>query len=81
MFQHDLDNMPVPICKSIKCESIKIATWNIRTLTDLGKLDNIKQEMSRMNINILGLCEMRWLGAGSIVSKELRIINILRRST
>ena len=39
-------------------------TWNVRTLFQNGKFDNVKQEMTRMRINILGMCEVRWTGAG-----------------
>ena len=53
---------------------IKIGTWNVRTLTDPGKLDNIKQEMKRLGINILGLSEVRWKGAGEQVEDGYRII-------
>lgn len=71
MFLNDTsDRIPVTERKN----NIKMATWNVRTLTDLGKLENIKQEMKRMEINILGLCEMRWLGAGSLISEDVSII-------
>ncbi|RUS72309.1 hypothetical protein EGW08_019932 [Elysia chlorotica] len=36
---------------------IKIGTWNVRTLYEKGKFDNVKSEMTRMNINIFGLAE------------------------
>ena len=29
-----------------------------------GKLELIKQEMARMNIDILGISELRWTGMG-----------------
>ena len=45
-------------------EPLRIATWNVRLLLQKGKLDNIKQEMERLKINILGLSEVRWKGAG-----------------
>ena len=35
-------------------EPLEIATWNVRTLLQKGKLDNIKQEMERLKINVLG---------------------------
>ena len=47
---------------------MKIGKWNIRTLLQKGKLDNLKQEMERMNLNILELSEVRWKGAGHITS-------------
>ncbi|GFO26013.1 transmembrane protein 179 [Plakobranchus ocellatus] len=37
----------------------KIATWNVRTLHQKGKLENVVQEMERMKLNILGLAEVR----------------------
>src|SRR5438132_876501 len=53
---------------------MKIGTWNVRTLTHLGKLDNIKLEMKRLNVNILGMSEVRWKGAGDHMADEYRII-------
>ena len=46
--------------------NIRIGTWNGRTKLQKGKLDNVKQEMDRLNINILGISEVRWKGAGVI---------------
>ena len=51
-------------------EPLRIATWNIRSLLQKGKLDNIKQEMERLKINILGLSEVRWKGAGETTTGE-----------
>ncbi|GFN81070.1 craniofacial development protein 2-like protein [Plakobranchus ocellatus] len=48
--------------------NIKIATWNVRTMLQKGKLDNIKKEMERLKMNILGVSEVRWSGAGKIKS-------------
>ena len=57
----------VTACKLGKKKSaLRIGTWNVRTLNQKGKLDNVCQEMNRMNLNILGLAEVRWKGAGSI---------------
>ncbi|GFN88266.1 endonuclease exonuclease phosphatase domain containing protein [Plakobranchus ocellatus] len=44
----------------------KIATWNVRTLHQKGKLENVIKEMDRIKLNILGLAEVRWQGAGSM---------------
>ena len=52
----------------------RTATWNVRTMLQKGKLDNIKKEMERMNVNIMGLCEVRWRGAGTIMSDTYKII-------
>ncbi|GFO05072.1 craniofacial development protein 2-like protein [Plakobranchus ocellatus] len=55
-------------------DKLNIATWNIRTPLQKGKLENIKQEMERMKLNILGLSEVRWKGAGKITSGGHEII-------
>ena len=35
-----------------------------------GKLEVVKQEMARMNINILGISELKWTGMGEFNSDE-----------
>ena len=55
--------------KTMNCD-YNIATWNIRTLYEQGKLANACQEMSRLNIHILGLSETRWPGSGTIKSNN-----------
>ena len=41
-------------------EQYRIGTWNVRS-TNRGKLDVVKQEMARMNIDILAISEIKWL--------------------
>ena len=43
---------------------LKLGTWNIRTLYQAGKLENVSKEMSRYNLEILGLTEVRWDNSG-----------------
>ena len=45
----------VRYCKEQCC----IGTWNVRSINQ-GKLEVIKQEMARVNINILGISELKW---------------------
>ena len=45
-------------------DSIIIGTWNVRTLSATGKLEELTHEMNRYRWNILGLCEMRWKNFG-----------------
>ena len=33
--------------------------WNVRSMNQ-GKLEVVKQEMARVNINILGISELKW---------------------
>ena len=35
-----------------------------------GKLEVVKQEMTRVNIDILGISELRWTGMGEFNSDE-----------
>ena len=35
-----------------------------------GKLDVVKQEMARVNIDILGISELRWTGIGECKSDD-----------
>ena len=49
----------VGCCKEQYC----IGTWNGRSANQ-GKLDVVKQEMARVNIDILGINELKWMGMG-----------------
>ena len=44
----------------------KIGTWNVRTLYQSGKSDNLIHECDRLKAGIKGLSEVRWLGSGKI---------------
>ena len=52
-------------------KSIRVGTWNVRTLAQDGKFEEVEKEMQRMNLNILGLSETRWTGAGKMDSENL----------
>ena len=45
-----------------------IGTWNVRSMNQ-GKLV-VKQEMARVNINILGISELKWTGIGDFNSDD-----------
>ena len=49
------DGSKVQCCKEQYC----IGTWNARSMNQ-GKLEVVKQEMARVNINILGISELKW---------------------
>ena len=55
------DRSKVQCCKEKYC----IGTWNVSSMNQ-GKLEVIKQEMARVNINILGISELKWTGMGWI---------------
>ena len=46
-----------------------IETWHIEFLNQ-GKLDVVKQEMARVNNNILGISELKWMGMGKFNSDK-----------
>ena len=46
-----------------------IGTWNVRS-TNQGKLKVVKQEMARVNIDILGISKLRWTGMGELNSND-----------
>ena len=48
------DRSKVQCCKEQYC----IGTWNVRSMNQ-GKLEVVKQEMARVNINILGISELK----------------------
>ena len=49
-------------------------TWNVRTLRAKGKLSNVVKEMKKLELNVLGVSETRWEGAGDFVSDGFRVI-------
>ena len=52
----------------------RVGTWNVRTLRERGKLENVKREMRKAGINILGMSEVRWQGEGDFMSDEYRVM-------
>ena len=45
-------------------------TWNVRFLNQ-GKLEVVKQETARVNVNILGISELKWTGMGEFNSDDI----------
>ena len=50
-------------------EQYCIGTWNIRSMNQ-GKLEVVKQEMARVNIDILGINELKWTRVGEFNSDD-----------
>ena len=44
-------------------------TWNVSSMNQ-GKLEVVKQEMARVNIDILGIRELKWTGIGDSNSDD-----------
>ena len=53
--------------KSVLKEQYCIGTWNVRSMNQ-SKLEEIKQEIARVNIDILGISELKWTGMGEFNS-------------
>ena len=59
------DGSRVRCCKEQYC----IGTWNVRSVNQ-GKLEVVKQEIARVNVNILGISEPKWTGMGEFNSND-----------
>ena len=58
------DTSKVRCCKEQYC----IGTWNVRSMNE-GKL-KVKQEMARVNIDILRTSKLKWTGMGEFNSDD-----------
>ena len=59
------DGRKVQCCKKQYC----IGTWNVRSMNQ-GKLEVVKQEMARVNSDILGIRELKWTGMDEFNSDD-----------
>ena len=59
------DRSKVQCCKEQYC----IGTWKVRSMNQ-DKLEVVKQEMARVNIDILGISELKWTGMGEFNSDD-----------
>ena len=55
----------------VRCQKAQyfIPTWNVRSMNQ-GKLEEVKQEMARLNIDILGTRELKWTRMGEFNSDD-----------
>ena len=59
------DRSKVQCCKEQYC----IGTWNVRSMNQ-GKLQVVKQEMARVNVDFLGISKLKWTGMGEFNSND-----------
>ena len=57
------DGSKIQCCKEQYC----IGTWNVRSMNQ-GKWEVVKQDMARVNIDILEVSELKWTGMGEFNS-------------
>ena len=50
------DGSKVQCCKEQYCKG----TWNVRSMNQ-GNLEVVKQEMARVNVDILGISDLKWV--------------------
>ena len=48
-----------------------MGTWNVRTMSQSGKFEEVEGEMVRMKLSVCGLSEIRWTGAGVTEGENL----------
>ena len=59
------DRSKIQCCKEQYC----IGTWNVRSINQ-GELKVVKQEMTRVNGDILGISKLKWIGMGEFNSDD-----------
>ena len=59
------DVSKIRCCKEQYC----IGTWNVWTMNQ-SKLEVVRQEMARVNVDILGISELKWTGMGEFNSND-----------
>ena len=59
------DRSKVQCCKEQCC----MGTWNVRFMNQ-GKLEAVKQEIARVNVDILGISKLKWTGMGEFNSDD-----------
>ena len=59
------DRDKVQCCKEQYC----LGTWNVRSMNQ-GKLEVVRKEMARVNINVLGISKLKWTGMGEFKSDD-----------
>ena len=60
-----VDRNKVQCCKEQYC----IGTWNVRSMNQ-GKLEVVKEDMARVNVDILGISELKWTGIDELNSDD-----------
>ena len=65
------DRSKVQCCKEQYCTG----TWNVRSMNQ-GKLEVVKQEMARVNVDILGISELKWTDMMNITQMTIISTNV-----
>ena len=60
------DRSKVQCCKEQYC----IGTWTLRSINQ-GKLEAVKWEMAGVNIDVLGIRELKWTGWANLIQMTI----------
>lgn len=47
-----------------------VRTWDV-TSVNQGELDGVRQEMARLDVNISGIPELKWMGWANLIQKTI----------
>ena len=50
-------------------EQYYIGNWNVKSISQ-GKVEVVKQEMAKVNVDILGISELKWTGTGALFAVD-----------
>ena len=64
----------------VRCykEQYCTGTWNVRSMNQ-GKLEVVKQEMARVNVDILGISKLKWTGGQESLRRNRVAIKVNKR--
>ena len=54
--------------------TLRIGAWNVRTMYETSKTAQVVKEMDLYNLDMLGISECRWTGAGRKTTQQGSII-------
>ena len=69
------DGSRVQCCKEQYC----IGTWNVSSMNK-SKMEVVKQEMARVNVDIVGISELNWTGMGDLTQITIISTTVGRNS-
>ena len=55
-----------------------VLAWVGRWTVNQGKLEVVKQEMTRVNVNILGISKLKWTGIGKFTQMTIISTTVVR---